>query len=152
MQAQNFQPIIADSNISFYLDPTTSKIHAIKIDSNYLIKNNQIFELHKTWNKKDWSCVKPNGPSWLGSKFIVDQNGRYLFFNSTGDTVFFYPNTNINTEWLFYTYKNTNYVMAKITKKSVLSFLNITDSIIEISFKEYSKDGINFQPKWFKKF
>ncbi len=141
-QAQNFQPIVADSNISFYLDPTTSKIHAIKIDSNYLTKNDRIFELHKTWNN-DGSCVKPNGPSWLGSKFIVDQNGRYLFFSSTGDTVFFYPNTNINTEWLFYTYNSidSNYVMAKITKKSVLSFLNITDSIIEISFKEYSQDG-----------
>lgn len=139
--AQEYHPVVLDSNISFYLNPATSKIHAIKIDTGYLTQNGQVYELHKTWNE-DMECVKPNGPSWLGSKFVVDTNNRFLFFNSSGDTVFFYPNTDINTEWLFYTYANSNYVIAKITKKTILSFLSTTDSIIEISFKEYSQDGI----------
>lgn len=137
--AQNYEPILVDSNISFYENEDKS-IEGVKIISSSVVGNAKVYELSKTWNEKEWRCTKPNGPSWLGEKFVVINN-QFLFFNKNGDTIFYHPNTNIGTTWRLFTFKDSSYITAKIEKKSRQLVLNVYDSVIEYSFEVKNYDG-----------
>jgi hypothetical protein len=139
--AQNYEPILVDSNISFY-EGFTGDINGIKIISSSIIGNAKVYELSKSWNISNFLCIKPNGKSWLGEKFAV-VNNQYLFFNKEGDTIFYHPNTELGTTWRLYTYKNQSYIEAKIERKSRQLLLNVFDSFVEYSFKVFNKDGIS---------
>lgn len=137
--AQNYEPILVDSNISFFSNQN-NKIRGTKIDSSYQINNVNIFEFNKTWNIEDRSCIKPNGPSWLGYKMAIINN-QFLFFNQNNDTIYYHPSSNLGTTWRFYTFEDSSYILAKISSKIVETFLNTFDSIIEYSFTTYDKNN-----------
>jgi len=139
--AQNYEPVLVDSNISFY-EGFTGNINGVKIISSSIIGNAKVYELSKSWNISNFLCIKPNGASWLGEKFAV-VNNQYLFFNKEGDTIFYHPNTELGTTWRLYTYKNQSYIEAKIERKSRQLLLNVFDSFVEYSFKVFNKDGIS---------
>ncbi len=137
--AQNYEPILVDSNISFFSNQN-NKIRGTKIDSSYQINNVDIFEFNKTWNIEDRGCIKPNGPSWLGYKMAIINN-QFLFFNQNNDTIYYHPSSNSGTTWRFYTFEDSSYILAKISSKIVETFLNTSDSIIEYSFTTYDKNN-----------
>jgi len=137
LNAQNYEPIIVDSNISFY-EGFTGSIEGVKIISASKTGNVYNYELSKTWNTSDFNCYKPNGPSWLGKNFKVINN-QFLFFNYIGDTIFFHPKPDVGTEWKFYTYADSSYIKAKIERKSQQLLLTVFDSFIEYSFNFYNK-------------
>lgn len=137
VKSQNYEPIIVDSNISFY-EGFTGSIEGVKIISASKTGNVYNYELSKTWNTSDFNCYKPNGPSWLGKNFKVINN-QFLFFNYKGDTIFFHPKPDVGTEWKFYTYADSSYIKAKIERKSQQLLLTVFDSFIEYSFNFYNK-------------
>jgi hypothetical protein len=139
LNAQNYEPILVDSNISFFSNQN-NKIRGTKIDSSYQINNVNIFEFNKTWNTEDRSCIKPNGPSWLGYKMAIINN-QFLFFNQNNDTIYYHPSSNLGTTWRFYTFEDSSYILAKISSKIVETFLNTSDSMIEYSFTTYDKNN-----------
>jgi hypothetical protein len=139
LNAQNYEPVLVDSNISFFSNQN-NKISGTKIDSFYQINNVNIFEFNKTWNTEDRWCIKPNGPSWLGYK-MTSVNNQFLFFNQNNDTIYYHPSSNLGTTWRFYTFEDSSYILAKISSKIVETFLNTSDSIIEYSFTTYDKNN-----------
>lgn len=137
VKSQNYEPILVDSNISFYVG-FNGNIEGVKIISANKTGNTFNYELSKTWNSNDINCIKPNGPSWLG-KFFNVINNQFQFFNYNGDTIFFHPKPDVGTEWKFYTYADSSYIKAKIERKSQQLLLNVFDSFIEYSFNFYNK-------------
>ncbi len=114
-------------------------IISVKADSVINTLNQTSYYLYNTIEKKDSvSCFDVSKSHWLGKKIVEYNNGNYVLFNNTNDSIFFNKNANLNDSWILYKYADNSYIEAKVTSISYESFLTISDSIktIELMHKD----------------
>jgi hypothetical protein len=100
--AQNWAPVVKNNVSAFYNNQIGT--YAIKIDSITTDENDSIFHFYKTWDYGgDYSCFKPNGPSWIGANATKILNDIWLFSNYDGEPLALHPKANVDSTCVFYT-------------------------------------------------
>ncbi len=98
--AQNYKLFNAGTKKVFTEYPVTDSSYSIAFDSAAVSGSDSIYfpytgiedQFMEVSNCMFWGgpmCRQQNKPTWPGLKIISESDGRYLFFNNPGDTLFF---------------------------------------------------------------
>lgn len=79
--------------------------------------------------------------SFFSYKYGRLSNGAQFFLNTTLDTIQFQTQASSGNSWRMYTYSNSDYILATIQLIQTQNFLNVTDSVKEISLQRYDSSG-----------
>ena len=143
--AQNWAPIVKN-NVSAYYN-SQNGTYAIKIDSITTTENDSTFHFYKTWdNSGDYSCFKPNGPSWIGAKATKSLNDTWLFSNYEGEPLALHPKANVDSTWVFYTFPNGSKVNCTVSQATIETILGVEDSVKTFSFIQVDESGLPVVP------
>lgn len=143
--AQNWDPILKNNVSAFYNNSDGTL--AIKIDSITTTENDSVFHFYKTWDDGgDYSCFKPNGPSWIGANATKKLNNTWLFSNYEGESLTLHPKANVDSTWVFYTFPNGTMVNCTVTQASLETILGTQDSVKTFEFKLVSEEGVPVVP------
>jgi hypothetical protein len=91
-------------------------------------------------------CIDLSGNSWLGKYFFHDSLNHYSFINHYNESINIHSQENVGHQWLFYTYRDSSYLMAHISNVSMFNSGSISDSVKTIQlnfFDSLGNPGIN---------
>lgn len=139
LKSQNYQTLYSD--IIPYYESQNKWIKCIRIDSVKYQKDT-IFYPFSNIQQIEYECLTPSGPSWIGSKVIIQNTDYNLFFNIQDDTIKIKTNASLNEKWTAYELLDSTIIIATVIKQDTLKFLNLLDSVKTIGFQVYNKNLI----------
>ncbi len=145
--SQNYQTIYPEriSNYSYGINQDTM-ILQIKLEIDSIVGVDTVWKNFTAINLE--SGAPFSRPPWHFSdtsffayKYCNQQNGIDYFLNSSMDSVFIQTQSNPGDSWRMYTYSNADYIEASIQQIQLLTFLNVTDSVKEITLQRFDSGG-----------
>lgn len=146
--AQNFKTIYPGITSHFsYTDitsPGKTFFNSISIDSVVSIATgDELYNFISLEKDSFGSCHFANRSTWIAGRIFQDATGAEYFLNSTGDTVFIFPQAAVNNTWHLFNYANGNYIEATVTNLSSQNFLGISDNVKTIQLNAKNSSGNN---------
>lgn len=139
LKGQSYQPF-SDQNVSFFKN-ANNKISALKVVGKQQRNDTVEYKFNSVWDLNDYRNITPNGIAWNGNKCIC-VGDTYYFFNSKQYSIKIMPLEKINSSWIAYKFSNDDMIVARISRKEIISLLGVSDSIKTISFQRQTKAGI----------
>lgn len=138
--SQDYMPFRPD-NISFFRN-----MLAIRVDSVKNTAEGSEFFFQKTWARdENASCIKPIGPSWLGHKCLIQNDGTQQFIIENKDTFTLKPNNPIGESWVideYVGYPQEHFrLTGTVVQRTEGTFLGITDSVVVIKLRLFGGAG-----------
>ena len=144
-EAKDYSPVVINDTAFFTSESTdyagTFDIKAIRVDSIKYFNDTTMYELNRTWDLSDYSCIKPNGPSWIGYSIVELPDSTYILYNESNEEIILKPLLAINSNWIMYNYPNGDYIIATINTVKIETFLGITDSVKHIIMEKRNSNG-----------
>lgn len=146
--SQDYQDICSPGKTIF----TTSdvKYAAFRLDSARFLSGDSVYYSYPAFRDTttDYfypSCVDTTMGSVLGRKVIRHTDGTFNFFNRNNDTIILKTTFALDQAWRIFSLQNSNYLEAKVTGKSLESFLGVNDTVktITLQAKDQSGNPIN---------
>ena len=78
-----------------------------------------------------------HGGSWIGDSVIMQNDGRFLFFNSWGDTIIIKSRANTGDNWMFYNDTGIYSYQATVVSIDTMTILDSLDSVKTIQINAY---------------
>lgn len=142
---QDYKPV-RDGSVSFF-----SNLEGLRVDSVKQTTEGTEYYFQKTWNfidnnGSDNFILKPMGPSWLGHKCIVSNDGTQRFIIDNKDTCTLKPFNPIGESWTIDEYtdrdKQTFTITGSVAGRFEKEFLGFRDSVIVIKLKRFDKNNV----------
>jgi len=115
---------------------------AIKIDSVLDYSDHKsYYNFYVIGTTDPWECYSNEHPSWIGYRVDEYENGDHYFFNVAGDSILIKSSSEVDDEWVSYTFGNGDYVRGKVVTKEEIDFLGQTDSVKTIQFNALNSYG-----------
>lgn len=133
--AQDYQTIKPD-RITYFAD-AYNDIKCIRIDSVSWHADSIYYPFSNIDLVDYYGCYTPYGPSWIGRKVIVREDGYNLFFNRNKDTIKLKTNAILHESWTAFQKAGSEIIRAEVSATDTLSFLGLTDSVKTIEFQVY---------------
>jgi hypothetical protein len=127
--AQNYQ--IFKSGYDFYYKNSAGTLMPVRWDDVQITPVDTTFFSFKS--VRDTSgfqfCVDTIGGSLLGKKGIKTTTNKVAFINYQNDSIFFFPESNLNYTWSLFTFSDSSYIEAKMTGLITDSLFHTLDTI-----------------------
>ncbi len=137
LRSQDYQTVFSDRVACF--QNKNKYVECIRIDSvNY--QTDSVFYPFSNIQELDDDCFTPSGPSWIGKKLMIQNNGYNLFFNKNNDTIKIKTNALLNESWTAYELPDSTVITARVLKHDTSEFLGQLDSVKTIGFQVYTKN------------
>lgn len=137
---QDYQPF-KEGSISFF-----SNLQGLRVDSVKQSSEGKEYYFQKSWDFLDYEgsyfyTLKPTGPSWLGHKCLVKNDGSMLFIIENRDTCVLKPFNPIGQYWTVDQYIDTDgkkyTINASVVERTYKKFLDFQDTVIVMKLKIY---------------
>ncbi|RPI43353.1 MAG: hypothetical protein EHM46_04135, partial [Bacteroidetes bacterium] len=133
MRAQDYQPVNS-GRIAYF--ERGGEVRCIRIDSTIFDSDSVLYPFSNV-SSFSYECFTPDGPSWIGEKIIVRENGMNLFFNKVQDTIWIDMHAMTGESWIAYRSAAGNIVEATVLDHDTLNFMGLSDSVKTIGFQVY---------------
>jgi hypothetical protein len=138
---QDYQTI-ASGRIPFF-ENETGDIKCVKIDSANYHSDSILYPFKNIRELKGYDCYTPYGPSMMGDKIIIKDNGFNIFFNRDNDSVFIKTNASLNDSWTALLIPDSLVIIATVTALDMMGFIGLEDSVKTIQFQVFD---VNMNP------
>lgn len=138
--SQNYR-ILQPGQTTLYTS-TYGPILGMRVDSVGMEGNDTVFYLLKNLQQMDWNCYLIDGPSWMGDRVKIHQNGETIFYNAMEQPVLIKTLAVSGEAWMAYSTVELSF-QASIASVGFTDILGLPDSVKTISFQAQDADGVN---------
>jgi len=133
--SQNWRNICSEGK-TFFAD-TSMKMAAFRLDSAIAAADRDtIYFSYLVLRGDSGNCLDSLHGSVMGEKIIGKADGRFCFFNKTGDSLWINTGAGLNVSWDFYHPQAGNLITAKVFDIRTDTIMGIIDSVKYISLKD----------------
>jgi len=135
MAAQDYQIIRSDRTVFYDFHIYPYSINTIRIDSIQVINQDSIFYSIPTIYQMSKDCYEPFGPSLMGSKIVIQDNGHNIVFNKNEDSIKICTKAKLGESWTITLPNQEVSINATVIDHKAENFLELTDSVKTIQFQ-----------------
>lgn len=133
LSAQNYECIIPTDTVLFNLN---NSLHPISV--THVTQGTDYDTLHLPHDLRndpvdDHTYVKDMG-GWMGNYVLKNSNGEYIFNNFLNESILIKNNASLNESWECFN-NGSSIIQATLINKEEQTFLDITDTVQEITFQ-----------------
>ncbi len=145
LKSQDYSIVKLGKNYFFYKN---ASILAVNVDSVKIINSDTIYYHYLLNRNPEYNlsgCYDIHGGSLYGKRNIYTSDGKFMIFNKMNDTIFIYPNADLNSSWTFFRWSNQDlHIQASITEISNQVIFGETDEVKTISLLVKNSLNQNF--------
>lgn len=141
--AQNYRCAMPEKKQ--YFTNNIGYLKGIRIDSVKVLGLDTVLYPFHTARQLDYqnsADVDTTGGSWLGKTITIQPDGTHLFSNFEGNTIEIRTQALPNQQWTMYSDASDTLYIASVTRLDTMSFLNVTDTVKEITITAHNSGGM----------